>query len=88
MYYAIDEIGTEMHHDSLRIKDAWTLELILKNSPQINIKMEDYIRDLLFDFRYHKWEFTGIKGGYNFKVWDGNHDKTIVNCDVLFDSFR
>jgi len=88
MYYVIDERGTEMHHDSLRISDAWTLELILKNSPQINKDMEDHIRDMIFDFRYHKWEFTGIKKGFNFKVWDGHHENTIVNADVFFKQFK
>lgn len=90
LYYIIDDEGTEVPHDSLRIYDAYALELIIKNSPQINSDMEEEIRALLFEFRNHKWEFKGDGGalGYIFDVWNGTHDDIIFSQQLWFEDYE
>ena len=88
-YYIIDDSGTEITHDMVRITDSYTLEKILKESPHISESMVKDIHELMFRHRNTSWEFKGDGDtlGFIFDVWDGNWEDVVETYQLWFDDY-
>lgn len=89
MYYIIDDNGTEVSHDILRISDYYTLGKLLKEAPHINEHMAHDIINLVWNHNASYWEFKGDGGelGFILDVWDDKEEDIIESYQFWFEDY-